>query len=113
MKFASIKKETVMLNPQQDMEERRIPSEIRIDPLTGRSARICHFMKLKWERPDFDAMVAGTEVYCPFCPDKVLEVTPYFSRDILPEGRMQKGDMVLFPNLAPWLLWPVERLFLV
>ena len=102
MKFESIKKETIMLNPQQNMEERRIPSEIRIDPLTGRSARICHFMKLKWEKPDFNAVVAGTEAYCPFCPDKVLDVTPYFPKDILPEGRMRKGDMVIFPNLAPY-----------
>ena len=38
MKFESVKKETVILNPQKGMTERRIPSEIRIDPLTGRTA---------------------------------------------------------------------------
>ncbi len=102
MKFESIKKETLMLSPQNNMEEKRIPSEIRIDPLTGRSARICHFMKLKWEQPDFNTMVSGTEVYCPFCPDKVLEVTPCFPKEILPEGRMRRKDMVIFPNLAPY-----------
>jgi galactose-1-phosphate uridylyltransferase len=102
MKFESIKKETLMLNPQEKMAEKCIPSEIRIDPLTGRSARICHFMKLQWQKPDFDAMIAGTESYCPFCPDKVLDVTPCFTKDIIPEGRMQRGDMVLFPNLAPY-----------
>jgi len=47
MEFEAIRKETIMLNPQEDMAERRIPSEIRIDPLTGRTARICHFMKLQ------------------------------------------------------------------
>ena len=102
MKFESIKKETLMLDPQNSMAEKRIPSEIRIDPLTGRSARICHFMKLQWQKPDFDAMIAGTESYCPFCGDKVLNVTPCFPQDIIPEGRMQRGDMVLFPNLAPY-----------
>ena len=102
MKFESIKKETLMLTPQNNMEEKRIPSEIRIDPLTGRSARICHFMKLKWEKPDFNAMIAGTEAYCPFCSAKVLEVTPCFPKDILPEGRMIREDMVIFPNLAPY-----------
>lgn len=102
MKFEAIKKETVMLNPQMEMAERRIPSEIRIDPLTGRTARICHFMKLQWEKPDFDALVAGTEAWCPFCGDKVLAVTPCFSRDLIAEGRMQKGDMVIFPNIAPY-----------
>jgi UDPglucose--hexose-1-phosphate uridylyltransferase len=102
MKFEAIKKETVVLNPQEEMAERRISSEIRIDPLTGRTARICHFMKLKWEKPDFDAIVAGTEAWCPFCPDKVLKVTPCFPKDLLPEGRLQKDDKVIFPNIAPY-----------
>lgn len=102
MKFEIIKKETVMRNPQKDLEERRIKSEIRIDPLTGRSARICHFMKLMWEKPDLEEFAAGTEAWCPFCADRVLEVTPCFPEDLIPEGRMQKGDMVIFPNIAPY-----------
>jgi UDPglucose--hexose-1-phosphate uridylyltransferase len=102
MEFEAVKKETVMLNPQNDMAERRIPSEIRIDPLTGRTARICHFMELKWEKPDFEALVAGTDAWCPFCAEKVLEVTPCFPPDLIEEGRMQRDDMVLFPNIAPY-----------
>ena len=102
MKFEVIKKETVMRNPQKDLEERRIKCEIRIDPLTGRSARICHFMKLMWEKPDLEAFAAGTEAWCPFCADRVLEVTPCFPEDLIPEGRMQKDDMVIFPNIAPY-----------
>ena len=102
MKFEAIKKETVMLNPQKDMAEQRIPSEIRIDPLTGRTARICHFMKLQWEKPDFNALVSGTESWCPFCADKVHVVTPCFPKDLIPEGRLQKDDMVIFPNTAPY-----------
>ena len=77
-------------------------SEIRRDPLTGRTARICHFMALKWEKPDFDDLVAGTEKWCPFCPDKVHKVTPCFPEDILPEGRLSIDDKVLFPNIAPY-----------
>ena len=102
MEFKAIRKETIMLNPLKEMSRRSIPSEIRFDPLTGRSARICHFMKLEWPKPDFEAMVAGTEDYCPFCPDKVLKVTPCFPEELLPEGRLVKDDMVLFPNLAPY-----------
>ena len=102
MKFDAIIKETVIRNPQEDMAERRIPSEIRFDPLTGRTARICHFMGLHWEKPDFEALIAGTEAWCPFCPDKVLQVTPCFPRDLIPEGRLQKDDMVIFPNIAPY-----------
>lgn len=102
MKFESIKKETILLDPQQKMAERRIPSEIRVDPLTGRTARICHFMKLQWQKPDFDALVAGTDAWCPFCAGKVFEVTPCFDKELIPEGRMQRDDMLIFPNIAPY-----------
>jgi galactose-1-phosphate uridylyltransferase len=102
MEFKAQRKETVVLNPAKEMARRSIPSEIRQDPLTGRTARICHFMKLKWEKPDFDKIVAGTEKTCPFCAERVMQVTPCFPPDIIPEGRMTSDDMVLFPNIAPY-----------
>ena len=102
MKFESEKKETIMLNPMKNLERKVIPSEIRKDPLTGRTARICHFMKLKWEKPDFEKMIAGTHQYCPFCPDKIMKVTPLFPPEINSDGRFTADDMVLFPNLAPY-----------
>jgi galactose-1-phosphate uridylyltransferase len=102
MRFEAQSKESIILNPTKNMSRRTIPSEIRKDPLTGRSARICHFMQLHWQKPDFDALVAGTEKTCPFCPDKVMQITPQFPQEIIPEGRMTADDMVLFPNLAPY-----------
>jgi hypothetical protein len=102
MKFETIERETVILNPRKNMKRKTIPSEIRKDPLTGRTSRISHFMSLKWEKPDFDQLVAGTEKTCPFCPDKVMQVTPCFPEDIVPEGRIVLDDKVLFPNIAPY-----------
>jgi UDPglucose--hexose-1-phosphate uridylyltransferase len=102
MRFEAYPKETVLLDPFQDMKRRSIRSEIRKDPLTGRTARICHFMKLQWAKPDFEKLVAGTEKTCPFCPDRVLKVTPCFPKEILPEGRLTLDDMILFPNTAPY-----------
>ncbi len=102
MKFESIQKESVILNPRKDMERKTIPSEIRLDPLTKRSSRICHFMKLQWEKPDFEKLISGTELQCPFCPDKVMQITPCFPPEIIPEGRLVSDDMVLFPNIAPY-----------
>ncbi|OGP59503.1 MAG: hypothetical protein A2V65_04845 [Deltaproteobacteria bacterium RBG_13_49_15] len=102
MRFEIRRKETVILNPLKDMARNSIPVEIRKDPLTGRSARICHFMKLQWEKPDLKALVAGTEEKCPFCPKNVMNVTPCFSEDLLSDGRMTLDDLVLFPNLAPY-----------
>lgn len=102
MKFRADKKETVIIDPGEDKTRRAIPSEIRLDPLTGRSSRICHFMKLQWQKPDFEAMVSGTEKTCPFCPDKVMKITPSFPAEVLPEGRLVSDDMILFPNIAPY-----------
>ena len=102
MKFEAIARETVLLDPANDMAPKNIPNEIRKDPLTGRTSRVCHFRELKWKKPDLEKLVAGTESWCPFCPDKVLRVTPCFPEDLLPEGRMTLGDKVLFPNIAPY-----------
>ena len=102
MEFEAIARETVLLDPGNDMAPKHIPNEIRRDPLTGKTARICHFRELKWKKPDLEKLVAATESWCPFCPDKVLEVTPCFPPDILPEGRMTLDDKVLFPNIAPY-----------
>jgi UDPglucose--hexose-1-phosphate uridylyltransferase len=102
MNFESVSRETVILDPGGNMARKAIASEIRRDPLTGRTARVCHFMALKWEKPDFDKLVAGTEQWCPFCPDKVMQVTPCFPEEIVAEGRMVLDDKVLFPNIAPY-----------
>ncbi|MCP4624106.1 MAG: hypothetical protein GY850_11305 [bacterium] len=102
MQFEAIVRETVLLDPSHDMAPKNIPNEIRKDPLTGKTARICHFRELEWIKPDLNKLVAGTESWCPFCPDKVLKVTPCFPADILPEGRMTLDDKVLFPNIAPY-----------
>ena len=102
MKFEAIAREAVHLDPNDNLARRSIPNEIRRDPLTGRTARICHFRELIWKKPDLDQLVAGTESWCPFCPDKVFKVTPCFPEEIIPEGRMTLGDKVLFPNIAPY-----------
>lgn len=102
LKFEAIQRETVILDPTKNMAPRTIPNEIRIDPLTGKTSRICHFMELKWPKPDLEKLVAGTETTCPFCPEKVLKATPCFPADAILEGRMTLNDLVLFPNIAPY-----------
>jgi len=102
MKFEAIAREAVLLDPNNDLARKKIPNEIRRDPLTGKTSRICHFRELKWEKPDLDKLVAGTESWCPFCPEKVLTVTPCFPEEIIPAGRMTLGNKVLFPNIAPY-----------
>ncbi|MDF1554950.1 MAG: hypothetical protein P1P84_17915, partial [Deferrisomatales bacterium] len=101
IEFRADSKKTELIDPKTP-ERKAIPSQVRHDPLTGRTARICHFMPLQWEKPDFDKLTAGTQSWCPFCPDKVLAVTPSFPPEILVDGRLVRDDMVLFPNLAPY-----------
>ena len=57
---------------------------------------------IPWESGDCHYRVARGGAFCPFCPENVLKVTPCFPPEIVPEGRMTRGDMVLFPNLAPY-----------
>ncbi len=102
IKLKAIEKETILLNPLKGMAPRKIPSQIRFDPLTGRSARICHFMKLRWEKPELEKLAAASQANCPFCPGQVEAITPCFPPEILPQGRLKRNDMILFPNLAPY-----------
>ena len=102
MRFEATRKETTFLNPMENMAPTTVPTEIRTDPLTGRTSRICHFRLMKWPNPNFHELAPGTEATCPFCPDKVMVLTPSFPQDLLPEGRLVEGDMVLVPNIAPY-----------
>ena len=102
MKFEAITRESVFLDAGNNMERKSISNEIRKDPLTGKTSRICHFRELKWKKPDFDKLIAGTEKWCPFCPDKVMKVTPRFPEELIPNGRLSLDDKVLFPNIAPY-----------
>jgi UDPglucose--hexose-1-phosphate uridylyltransferase len=102
MNFEVTRKEARILDPANGMQPKTIPVEVRTDPLTGRTSRICHFMRLQWKKPDLSQLVAGTEANCPFCPDRVLKATPCFPEAIVPDGRFFRNDHVLFPNLAPY-----------
>ncbi|UCD71444.1 MAG: hypothetical protein JSW70_00210 [Syntrophobacterales bacterium] len=58
MKFEAIQKETFILDPKNNMAHRSIQSGIRKDPRTGRNSRIWHFMTNKWDKPDFEKLIA-------------------------------------------------------
>ena len=89
-------------DPRQHFELTTIESEIRYDPLIGDSGRLCHFALKATVPPDLDQLVAATAVNCPFCPERVSQVTPRFPEELIPEGRLQQGAATLFPNLFPY-----------
>jgi UDPglucose--hexose-1-phosphate uridylyltransferase len=90
------------LDPRAGFAEKSVESEIRVDPLTRETGRICHFAFDIAAPTDLTAMVEASAQSCPFCPDRVHEITPRFPSETLEEGRLVRGQAVLFPNLFPY-----------
>ncbi|OGA21314.1 MAG: hypothetical protein A3H34_01770 [Betaproteobacteria bacterium RIFCSPLOWO2_02_FULL_67_19] len=102
IEFRVTKKVARLHDPRKAFELVEIESEVRTDPLTGETARICHFAFPARERPELDALVAGTQPSCPFCPQRIETVTPRFPEALVPGGRLRRGEALLFPNLFPY-----------
>src|SRR5690242_10904329 len=90
------------LDPRRDFQETAIPCEMRVDPLTGHSGRVAHGLGFQLQPLDVEPLIAASRPACPFCPERIFTVTPQFPSDILPAGRLQRGEAVLFPNLVPY-----------
>ncbi len=89
-------------DPRKGFALTDVESEIRYDPLTGESSRICHFSLPAAAPSDISAIVEARRPGCPFCPGKVAVVTPRFPDDLVPGGRFVRGEAVVFPNLFPY-----------
>lgn len=79
-----------------------VESEIRWDPLTGESSRICHFSLAQAPPSDLAERIDARRASCPFCPERVGVVTPRFPEEWIPGGRFVQGEAVVFPNLFPY-----------
>jgi UDPglucose--hexose-1-phosphate uridylyltransferase len=83
-----------------------VRTEVRTDPLTGRTARITaprtDDPPIDFADPPYRAHVEKSAATCPFCPDHILDATPRFAPEIAPEGRFTFGESVLFPNRSPY-----------
>jgi UDPglucose--hexose-1-phosphate uridylyltransferase len=102
IRFERREKVTRYLDPRAGFQEARIVCEVRRDPLTGRSGRIAHVLGFRVVPVDFRQMIADSRATCPFCPERIFAVTPQFPADVVPQGRCQRGEAVVFPNLAPY-----------
>lgn len=93
----------VFQNPGEPGEMFRRKTEIRFDPLTGESSRLVFDPGLKLTPPDYTEIGENTKgPKCPFCEENIKQVTPKFPSEINPEGRIQVGESILFPNLFPY-----------
>jgi UDPglucose--hexose-1-phosphate uridylyltransferase len=103
IEFRVFESESTFLDSRKNYSPSTVLFQVRIDPLTGRTCHFSHFGAIKpqmldlpaYDRPD----VKG---FCPFCIDKREMATPKFTPDIIPEGRMSRGEACLIPNLFPY-----------
>ncbi len=74
--------------------------EVRFDPLTGHSSRILPDRGLMPATEfDLEAFARETQRTCPFCGGRLEQQTPRLLPEIDREGRLRRGEAVLFPNL--------------
>jgi UDPglucose--hexose-1-phosphate uridylyltransferase len=74
--------------------------EVRFDPLTGHSSRILPDRGLMPANEfDLEAFARETQLTCPFCAGRLEEQTPRLGAEIDRDGRLRRGEAVLFPNL--------------
>ncbi len=89
--------------------------EVRTNPITFRTCRIT-YARLKEKDPGTEKLPprppeADNPGGCPFCYPQLLKSTPRIHPDIYPDGRMQEGESVLFPNLFPYGKYSAVSLF--
>ena len=78
----------------------RTTIEVRHDPLTGHSSRILPERGLMPASDlDLEAFARESRPGCPFCPGRIDQLTPRLSASIHPNGRITRGEAVLFANL--------------
>lgn len=100
--FNKIEAKARIRNPFKDFMLDEIPLEIRFDPLTGQTGRVFDLPYRTPERPDLSELIQySKEIFCPFCPDVLEESTPLFPEELVPGGRVVKGEASLIPNLLP------------
>lgn len=102
-----------LLEPSGESVERSI--QIRKNPVSGRTSRIA-FSRINENEAGTDRLPpsppdAGQKECCPFCRPQVLARTPRLIPEIHPDGRMSRGQSLLFPNLFPYGAWSAVSLF--
>ena len=94
---------TEFLDPRRDFTPTALSLEVRWDPLTGQTSRILPPSSLL-RRSEFDlaALAEETQHACPFCSERIEQATPKLLSSVAEDGRIRRGEAVLFPNLLPY-----------
>ena len=87
-------------SPLEDFEQVSVDTELRVDPLTGRTARVVTENFPMPEQPEIDDAILDSEG-CFFCPGTVEEATPTYP-EWVGTDRGESGEATSFPNLNPY-----------
>ncbi|MFX0206304.1 MAG: hypothetical protein ACFFDT_09970 [Candidatus Hodarchaeota archaeon] len=107
IKFEVFRGTAKFLSPLMNMNEVHLSIEHRKDPLTGRICILSEGLrgkeKVLFGETDSRLLeeIVDKSANCFMCSENVEKSTPKYSPDVLPEGRLRKGEAVLFPNLFP------------
>lgn len=103
IEFCGVRKETRFLDPMSGFAESKRFTEIRTDPLTGLTSRILQSPPYLPSESDLTPVLErSARNACPFCPDRLMAVTPHFPPDIVSEPRIKMGDAVVVCNILPY-----------
>ncbi len=102
MEFVKVLKTSKFLDPAQGFSATERYSEVRVDPLTGRTSRILDFPVKEVLRADVSRQVELSRGLCPFCPGVVEAVTPKFHPDLVSRERYSRGEALCVPNVFPY-----------
>ncbi|HZV52959.1 MAG TPA: hypothetical protein VFD49_24750 [Candidatus Dormibacteraeota bacterium] len=95
-----------ILHPMHDFRPTPVPVEVRWDPLLEYSARIVAGARfLPPSDFDLESLAEQTREGCFFCAPRVESATPKFPPAIVPEGRIRRGEALLFPNIQAYALY--------
>lgn len=108
IRFESHVEKAGFLSPLTGMEYAEQIIEVRHDPLTGMTAVASSELNTKEEmffgKTDWahaEELARTSREGCFFCPEKVFDVTPKYPDDLVPGGRIQHKQALVFPNLFP------------
>lgn len=98
-------------SPDGSDEEVERQLEVRFDPLLGTSARIAQGVSLPKAEASALAFIQAGNPACPFCPQRLAQVTPRILAAICAEGRIREGETILFPNTVPYSQYAAVAIF--
>jgi len=108
IQFIKHTQKSTIHNPMMNNELDTQALEIRKDPLTGAQSvfnpRLEDKVAMFFGQSDtelIEKLAKESESRCFLCGDKWKAMTPTYPEEVVPGGRIQVGEAVLFPNIFP------------